>query len=197
MTNEEVQFFDNIAPQWDGMEVRSTPDRVRWLLSIMPIYEGDRVLDLGTGTGVLVPYLHEIVGAGGSVTAVDFSEGMLAIARKKFAALPGVEFRRSDFEAEPLEGVYDVVMMYCVFPHLHQPFDTIRRLLRDNVADDGCVVIAFPSDESFINHIHGERDVESDTLPAAPVLADRLAAAGFNARCLVATPDAYIVAIYK
>ncbi|MDE5796614.1 MAG: hypothetical protein K2H75_05850, partial [Muribaculaceae bacterium] len=71
MTQSEIDFFDNLAPTWDANEIRSTPERVRTILGKLPISKGMTVLDLGTGTGVLVPYLSEIVGPEGHVTAID------------------------------------------------------------------------------------------------------------------------------
>ena len=77
MTEAEIEFFDKLAPSWDANEIRSTPERVKSILAKLPLKSGMSILDLGTGTGVLVPYLSEIVGNEGSVTAVDLSEGML------------------------------------------------------------------------------------------------------------------------
>ena len=73
MNNDEVIFFDNIAPHWDDDEILSTPEKVRSILNKLPIEEGDDILDLGTGTGILIPFLKERIGNQGSITAVDGS----------------------------------------------------------------------------------------------------------------------------
>ncbi len=90
MNQSEIDFFDALAPSWDENEIRSTPERVQHILSKLPISKGMDVLDLGTGTGVLVPYLSEMVGTEGHVAAIDLSEGMLSIARKKYGHLSNV-----------------------------------------------------------------------------------------------------------
>lgn len=192
MKQAEIDFFDRMAPLWDSQEVNSTPERVRRILSLMPWCGSMRVLDLGTGTGVLVPYLAGMVA---EVVAVDASDGMLERARAKYGDMPGVEFRKSDFEDDRLDGRFDRVMLYSVYPHLHHPEATLRRLLRDNVAEGGDIVIAFPSDEKFINAIHRHRKAESDPLPSAESLARRIRGWGMCADVLAATTEAYVVRV--
>jgi malonyl-CoA O-methyltransferase len=89
------------------------------------------VLDLGCGTGRHSLWLAE---AGATVTAVDFSEGMLAEARRK----PGAEtirFMIHDLH-QPLpfqSNSFDVVVSGLVLEHLHDLgnfFAEIRRVLK-------------------------------------------------------------------
>lgn len=197
MTQSEVDFFDKLAPVWDENEVLSTPERILSILGRLPIKEGSRVLDLGTGTGVLVPYLSEMVGESGHVTAIDLSEGMLSRAIEKYGTLGNVEFLRIDFEEEQMPGMYDVAMLYSVYPHLHAPADTLEWLFSMNMAPGGCVVIAFPCDEIFINNIHHERKSESDHLPPAHALAAMIAAWGFSAEVVAASKNEYIVLVRR
>ncbi len=195
MNESEIAFFDRLAPDWDANEVRSTPERVKSILSRLSIGEGMEVLDLGTGTGVLVPQLSRLVGPEGRVVGVDLSEGMLDIARRKHGHLENVEFLRLDFEEEQLPGRYDIVMLFCVYPHLHYPQETLEWLFRFNVKEGGKVVIGFSSDEEFVNNIHGHRKAESDCLPPAAVLAGRIASWGYDTQVLAATRDEYIVTV--
>ena len=195
MNQSEIDFFDALAPSWDENEIRSTPERVKHILSELTISKGMDVLDLGTGTGVLLPYLSEIVGPEGHVTAIDLSEGMLSIARKKYGHLENVEFLKLDFEEELIPGKYDVALLYSVYPHLHAPVDTLKWLFKMNLKPDGRIVIAFPSDEEFINNIHHERKAEHDHLPPAHTLAEMIRHWGYKAEVIAATPDEYIVEI--
>jgi demethylmenaquinone methyltransferase/2-methoxy-6-polyprenyl-1,4-benzoquinol methylase len=55
----------------------------RKAVTLSGIREGDRVLDVCTGTGELAFLLSRTVGSSGSVTGADFCEEMLARARKK------------------------------------------------------------------------------------------------------------------
>lgn len=55
----------------------------RYLSELVPVTEGERILDICTGTGSPLPHLREKIGPSGSVVGVDFSRGMLAANRQK------------------------------------------------------------------------------------------------------------------
>lgn len=92
---------------------------------------GLTVLDLGCGTGRHALWLAS---AGAIVTAVDFSEGMLARARRKPGA-DAVRFVVHDIQNRlPFEdGFFDRVVSGLVLEHiedLHHFFSEVRRVLR-------------------------------------------------------------------
>ncbi|MCH5226916.1 MAG: methyltransferase domain-containing protein [Muribaculaceae bacterium] len=195
---DERTFFDKLAPTWDDNEVRSTHHRVSNIINMIDINPGQHVLDLGTGTGVLLPYITEKIGSEGKVTAVDYSAGMLDIARQKFSNLsPAPCFLNLDFENETIPGEFHRIILYCVYPHLHDPVNTLRWLEKVNLKENGTITIAFPSDAEFINNIHREKHSESEMLPSPAVLAEFLASNGFDVRVLSDTADAYVVTITK
>lgn len=195
MTQEEIDFFDRMAPQWDANEVCSTSERVASILDKIGVASASSVLDLGTGTGVLLPRLSQLVGPRGHVAAVDLSEGMLSEARRKYGDLSNVEFLKIDFEEEPLPGKYDLAMLYCVYPHLHRPADTFEWLFKMNLNVGGRIVVAFPSDEKFINNIHHEKKADHDHLPPARMLAETIATWGYDTKVLAESADEYIVEV--
>lgn len=197
MTQEEIDFFDHLAPEWDANEILSTPERINSILDKLHVKEGMKVLDLGTGTGILLPYLSKRVGEKGYVTGIDLSDGMLSLAKKKFGNIKNVQLLKLDFEEDVIPGTYDLVMLYSVYPHLHSPAETIEWLFKMNIKEDGCIVIAFPCDEEFINNIHHERKSESEHLPSANVLAERIRMWGFYTEVISATTQEYIIKIRK
>ncbi len=91
---------------------------------------GCSVLDLGCGTGRHALWLAE---AGAHVTAIDFSEDMLAVARSKPGA-DGVDFMVYDLhERLPFgSGAFDIVVSGLVLEHLRDLpafFSEARRVL--------------------------------------------------------------------
>ena len=93
-TLEEGQvraMFDRIARVYDRMNSVMTAglhhrwrDRAAELAQVGP---GDRALDVATGTGDLALALARRIGPCGEVVGSDFSEGMLALARRKDPSL--------------------------------------------------------------------------------------------------------------
>src|SRR5436190_334178 len=86
-------MFDRIAGVYDRMNGTMTAglDR-RWrerAADRTELRPGERALDVCCGTGDLALALGSRVGSDGSVTGCDFSEPMLAIARRKAEAAAG------------------------------------------------------------------------------------------------------------
>lgn len=193
---DDRKFFDKLAPTWDENEVLSTPQRVNHILDLIDVRPGMSVLDLGTGTGVLLPYIAERIGETGKITAVDYSMGMLEIAEKKFSGLtPRPQFMNLDFENENLDGEYHRIILYCVYPHLHTPADTLKWLGKVNLKEDGEIIIAFPCSPDFINNIHKEKHSESDSLPSATILAERLREQGLKATVKGEDENTYVISV--
>jgi demethylmenaquinone methyltransferase/2-methoxy-6-polyprenyl-1,4-benzoquinol methylase len=95
-TLEEPQvraMFDRIASVYDVMNsVMTAGLHHRWrsrAADLAALGRGDRALDVATGTGDLAVELERRVGPEGEVVGSDFSEEMLALARRK---APGLRF---------------------------------------------------------------------------------------------------------
>jgi SAM-dependent methyltransferase len=82
----------------------------RKLLPAAALRPGDRVLDVGCGTGIVARLAAEAVGRDGSVTGLDIEPGMLAVARSA-AEGKGIEWVEASAESIPLaDESVDVVL---------------------------------------------------------------------------------------
>lgn len=69
------------------------------------VAEGERVLDVGCGTGILARAARAQVGANGHVAGIDPNEGMLSVARR---AQTSVDWRTGTAESLPFDaGAFD------------------------------------------------------------------------------------------
>jgi arsenite methyltransferase len=133
------QSFDDAASR-KVEAVYQTPDviaqRHRTLTALEP-REGEHILDIGAGPGLLIADMAAIVGPEGHVTGLEISDGMLAVARRRFASMPiadritlvkgdavALPFPDASFDAATSTQVYEYV------PDVDQALAELHRVLR-------------------------------------------------------------------
>jgi ubiquinone/menaquinone biosynthesis C-methylase UbiE len=148
------EFFDRHASSWDhNLKYAEKRQQLSEVISWFGIKEGEFILDVGTGTGVLLPYLEEAVGAWGKVVAIDFSLNMLkqAKTRESFGRKTLIN---AGVGAIPLRsGRFDRVTCFSAFPHFPdkgKALDEMVRVLRKG----GYLFIAHLHSVEEINNLH-------------------------------------------
>lgn len=147
------QFFNARAATWDEKVAEKDVSRLEAMLARIEILPGDAVLDVGTGTGVFVPFLLKKIGSRGRLVCLDFAEGMLDIAREKnFSG--NISFLCADIENSGLpDGTFDAVVCYSVFPHFDNKPKALSEICR--ILQPGSrLFIAHTSSRQAINDIH-------------------------------------------
>lgn len=153
---EQRDFFDSIANEWDNI-IEVNEEKINTLLSKVDIKDNDNILDVGTGTGVIIPFLKNL-NSNGIIKGVDVSSGMLDIANQKFKELENVSFEVLDVENSSIEEKYDKIILYSMFPHLKNKTNTIKILVENNLNKDGKLIIAHSNSREFLNNMHKEKD---------------------------------------
>jgi ubiquinone/menaquinone biosynthesis C-methylase UbiE len=120
----------------EAYEARSTDRQFRngqRLVARLGIVAGDRVLDVGSGTGLLAEHVANLVGSGGSVLGIDPLPLRIAIAeRRRRSNLAFAVGNAYELDALP-SGTFDVVYLNAVFhwlPEKAGPLGQIHRLLK-------------------------------------------------------------------
>lgn len=106
------QFFDGQSPVYmDNVFTKATDREIPFLLEILQLAPGSRILDVGCGTG---RHAVELARRGFKITGVDISSGMLAEARKA-AEKTGVTLELIHGDATKLElpPRFDAVLCLC------------------------------------------------------------------------------------
>lgn len=135
-------MFDSIAPAYDFMNNAMTFGLHRYWRNValrqLSRSKPRRILDVATGTGDVAFNLHRRL-PGASITGIDLSAGMLAIARNKLAAMPETDRRSITFlQADCLSLPFDsdtfdaITVAYGVrnFEHLADGYREMLRVLR-------------------------------------------------------------------
>ena len=138
-------FFDAVGPEWDALRKVFNDDELRARAIACLVQPGLRVLDIGTGTGVLAMELAKL---GLSVVGIDNSPRMLEAARSKLEREQiSVELRRAEATDLPFaDGEFDAAVAHMVLHSLASPGDAIREMAR--VVGPGGVVVVV----DFVSH---------------------------------------------
>lgn len=98
------------------------------LADAVEIGRGDRVLDVGCGTGVVAREAARRVGAEGRVVGLDLNPRMLAVAQR---VAPEIEWRQGDAGELPFEdGAFDVVVSQFAAMFFPDPVQALREMWR-------------------------------------------------------------------
>ncbi len=173
-------FFNSKAEEWDNL-VRHSPEKIHYLLSKLSLKPGASVLDVGTGTGVLLSYLLQLVGEEGHITAIDVAEKMIEKAKEKFP-YPCIHFVTGDITVTPFPPQsFDAVVCYSVFPHFVDPAQTLQTI-KEYLKEGGLLFICHSESRETINKRHKElgRSLISHGLPPVEDLEALLTKVGFT-----------------
>ncbi len=111
-------FFDHHATQWDSYTPEGILEKVDPLLKNINIKSDNIILDIGCGTGVLVPYLWDRLHHKGTLIEIDISREMIRHGKMKFKQIP-CYWLITDAHFLPLrDEVADTIICFSIFPHL-------------------------------------------------------------------------------
>ncbi len=187
------EYFDRYAHRWDEFQHEIDSEQLETLLRKFEIRKGDWILDVGTGTGILLPYLAESVGKEGKVFALDFSSEMLSIAKSKLTD-PGISFINSPVEGMPLgDRMLDRVICFASFPHFEDKPRALQEMSRV-LKEKGKLFIAhlLSSEEIRKHHLEAGGAIRNDTLPSSRVMKNMMIKAKFKKIKIIDQPSLYL-----
>lgn len=130
-------------------------------LTLLGLSPGERVLDVGCGSGVVTRAMAQRVGPGGRATGTDSSPALLAIARE-YADQAGVggliDWRVADCRELPFpDASFDAVLAATVLAHVPGAERALREMVR--VARPGGRVAVFDFDGDGLLFTHPDRSL--------------------------------------
>jgi len=190
-------FFNSRAATWDEQVAEKDVSRLKAMAARLDIKAGATVLDVGTGTGIFVPYLLEKIGREGKLVCLDFAEEMLKIARAK-GFKGNVSYLCADIENNHLaDESFDAVVCYSVFPHFNDKVKALKEIYR-LLKKDGKLVICHTSSRQAINEIHRSLPAVCNHLfPENEDTHQMLSEAGFKEIRISDGEDDYLVSARK
>ena len=114
------------------------------LVRVAALHVGERVLDVGCGTGVVARLAAERVRPDGAVAGLDINPGMLVVARSITPPDMGVEWYEGSAESMPLPSeAFDVVLCQMSLQFVTDRLRCLREMRRI-LASGGRVVLNVP-----------------------------------------------------
>ena len=131
----DAASYDGVAEAFDRHSRRLSGKAAARLAGLVHVGTRDRVLDVGTGTGLLPFSLARGAQPPASILGIDISAGMIETARRRLRDElgddPHVRFERMDAEQLQLpDASFDVVLSGFALTHVPRPELAMREIFR-------------------------------------------------------------------
>jgi SAM-dependent methyltransferase len=186
---QQSKLFDDLADRFDHPVPTDTQDRLRKIVTSGVIRAGESVLDVATGTGVLLPFILERHPS--RVVACDLSSKMIARAKVNFKG--NVRFFRKDvMDMAGSMPMVDVVFCNACFSNFHNPIEVLLSI--NSLCFYGArIIISHPMGREFITHLKIDHPgMVTTDLPNYAEIKSMLNLAGFRLELFQDLPKLFI-----
>ncbi len=194
MNEMHREYFNNLAAEWNSM-MPDIPLLGEYLVRF-GVSAGERILDIGTGTGRTAALLSERIGSNGKVFAMDLAERMLVEARKTIRQ-SNVHFLCADAGFIPIrDQSVDRILVFSAFPHFPEPRLAIRGMFRV-LRQGGNLLVLHACSSKALNHFHASLAgvVSQDVLPEVKELLCMMRSCGFVEKHVLENNELYWVEV--
>ena len=187
-------FFEGLSVEWDAHQPEGREQRLQDLLAPYdPFFSPCRsILEVGTGTGALIPILRERYPQA-DLVSLDLAHQMLARASQR---RPDATLVQADIHHLPLAAdQFDGLICHNAFPHFWQMELALAEMKRA-LTPTGQLLIFHDISREHVNAVHKNARnpiIHDDLLPEGLKLAKQLNAAGFLPLQVTDMNDRYII----
>jgi ubiquinone/menaquinone biosynthesis C-methylase UbiE len=184
--------FDKLYRLFEPPLPEGVPERLERIVAAGEIAEGASVLDVGSGTGIMLPLIRKYRPA--RIYACDLSSAMLGQLSKNYAYAETILGDVRDLELP--DGSLDVVFVNACYPNIVDKataFSNISRML----GPGGRLVISHPLGKSFIGVIRKGTPFPLDDFPERADAESLLRAFGLAIEDFFDEPELYLLVAKK
>ena len=182
------EMFDKLYQLFEPPLPEGVPERLQEIAASGEITRGAAVLDVGSGTGVMVPLIRKYQPA--RIYACDLSEAMLGQLASNYSDVETIQADVRDL-ALPDDSL-DVVFVNACYPNIVDKataFSNIGRMLRSG----GRLVISHPLGRSFIDRIREGTPFPLDDFPEKAEAETLLRPFGFAVKSFIDEQELYML----
>ena len=192
------QYFNNMAPTWFNVAADSNNrSKIIQLLSRISFKSGQKILDIGCGTGVLFPFLSKLTKNQSHIVALDYAFAMTQEAATKNIQI--INTLCSDAHFLPFQdNSFDTIIAFHVFPHINQKIYALQEWKRV-LKKGGNLAIIHLKGSNELNSFHKTLDspVRHHLQPSGEKMDELLIQARYVIDSIIDKPDEYFVNAIK
>jgi len=185
-------FFSGLIHVFDPPLPEGVPERLEKIVAVAAIRKGDVVLDVGSGTGVLVPLIGQYEPK--TIYASDLSRAMLEHLTRQY---PFVQAIVGDIRNVLLPDCsVDVVFMNACYPNIIDKIKSLGNIAR-MMKSKGRMVVSHPMGKSFIHTLKKRSPFPLDNFPDRLEAERQFQPQGFDVVGFIDETDLYILLLVK
>jgi len=192
-------FFDHHAPGWDNGDHKKKQERLRKIFSdFLPTIQTP-VLDLGSGTGILIPMLLDREVRNQKIIELDLSFRMLVQAASKMKENGKITYLNGDVHYLPFpDQCIATVICFEAFPHFRNQPHALQELHRVLVTGGNLIILHLMGHERLnAYHDHVGDAILHDHLPPLSELVRMLRQNNFHILRSLENEDLYLIEVRK
>jgi len=185
-------FFGKITHIFDPPLPEGVPERLETIVASAQIVKKNAILDVGSGTGILIPLIHKYHPE--IIYACDLSEAMLKRLKEHYPYAQTVEADIKDLSL-PDQSI-DVAFVNACYSNIADKQGFCKNMGR-MIKTGGRLVISHPMGKSFIDLLRDKSPFPLDDFPAKPEAEKLLTPFGFSIKQFTDQPELYILVAQK
>ncbi|NMB56369.1 class I SAM-dependent methyltransferase [Candidatus Beckwithbacteria bacterium] len=139
---------------------KTEQEKLLSLIKEWQLQKGDRVLEVGGGTGDLTPFLLQKIGAEGSLVFLDIAPKMFAVAKNKLKSFDNISFILQDIHFYSDDELFDKIIIFNTFPHFIDKRMALKNCFK-LLKPKGKLIICHNESRSSICLCHHKKQVDN------------------------------------
>ncbi|HGY56285.1 MAG TPA: class I SAM-dependent methyltransferase [Caldithrix abyssi] len=192
-------FFEKIAKDWSKNHHEKSNQKLRKIFDQRIPELQAPVLDAGSGTGVLIPFLYDKIKNEKCIVEYDIAFNMLMRAKVQHISYREVYYAEGDgHDIGFKERSFGTIFCFRFIPHLEDKKKALKEFYRILVPGGRFFILHF-MDHKGLNHLHrgAEPPIHSHKMPPAAELTQIIELAGFDVEDYEEKEDLYFVQAIK